>query len=108
MRNHHFFVLSILLFTGIIGVHAQDVIIKKDNEQIKAKILEIGETEIKYKLFDAPDGPTIIINRREVKTLKIQGKNDKSTVMDVAKVDPMSVGNNIIADKTSSLKFHFF
>ncbi len=112
MKNYNFFVRVVILIVLLIfignTIHAQDMIIKKDNEVIKAKILEVGTTEIKYKLFDSPDGPTLVINKREIKSLKIHsenGKNDK--VMNITE-DPMSAGNAGIVDKTSSLKFHFF
>ena len=102
------FVLSILLTLMINKIYAQDIIVKKDNETIKAKIIEVGTTEIKYKLFDSPDGPTFTINKREVKSMKIHSENGKSDkVMNVTE-DPMSAGNAGIVDKTSSLKFHFF
>ena len=113
MKNYTLFIkgcclLGILFFSTIKSIHAQDLIVKKNNETIKAKILEVGTTEIRYKLFDSPDGPTLVINKREIKTLKIHaenGKNDK--VMNITD-DPMSAGNASIVDKTSSFKFHFF
>lgn len=112
MKNYNLFnkivVLSILFFISIAAVQAQDLIIKKNNETIKAKILEVGTTEIKYKLFDSPEGPTFTVNKRDVKSMKIQSENGKSDkVMNVTD-DPMSVGNAAIVDKTSSIKFHFF
>jgi len=85
---------------------SQDIIIKKNGEQIKAKILEIGTTEIKFKFFDAPDGPTITISKSDVKTLRIKGKNE-SSVIDVND-DPMSTSHNMIMDKQSCFKFNFF
>lgn len=111
MKNYNLFVkvfvLSIVLCTAL-NTYAQDMIIKKDNEVIKAKILEVGNTEIKYKLFDAPDGPTLTINKREVKTMKIHSENGKGDKVMNIEDDPMSIGNAAIVDKTSSLKFHFF
>ncbi|MGB3947121.1 MAG: hypothetical protein WBM13_03995 [Bacteroidia bacterium] len=100
-----FGVISLLFSKSII---AQDLIIKKDNEAIKAKILEIGTNEIKYKLYEAPDGPTIVIDKKEVKSIKIKGEEGKSDKVMSVNEDPMSVNNSAIVDKTSSLKFHFF
>lgn len=102
------FVLSILLSLAVNKIYSQDLIIKKDNEVIKAKILEVGTTEIKYKLFDSPDGPTFTINKREVKSMKIHSENGKSDKAMNVTDDPMSIGNAAIVDKTSSLKFNFF
>lgn len=102
------FVLGIIFISFTNNIMAQDLIIKKDNEAIKAKILEIGTTEIKYKLYEAPDGPTIVIDKKEVKSIKIKGEDGKSDKVMSVTEDPMSVNNSAIVDKTSSLKFHFF
>lgn len=99
-------IMCLLIFVN--NNFAQDIIIKKDNEQIKAKIIEIGTTEIKFKYFDAPDGPTVVISKKEIKSLKIEGKADKLISVNEFKDDPMSVSNSAIIDKTSSIKFNFF
>jgi hypothetical protein len=46
----------IILFSGITAF-AQDTIVKKNNEIIIAKIIEVSPSEIKYKRFEMPDGP---------------------------------------------------
>ncbi len=97
-----FVILSASLFNVL---KAQDIIIKKNSEQLKVKIVEIGTKEIKFKLFDAPDGPIISMNKSEIKTIKINGKNDVVLNMDD---NPMSVSNSAIIDKTSAVKFNFF
>jgi hypothetical protein len=45
---------------------AQDAILKKDGSEIQAKVLEITDTQIKYKDFDFQEGPTRNINISEV------------------------------------------
>src|SRR5574337_435170 len=101
-------ILIIYLIVSATDNFAQDIIIKKNNEQIKAKIIEIGTSEIKYKFYDAPDGPIIVISKKEVKSVKIEGKADKMIPVNEFKDDPMSISNNAIVDKTSSIKFNFF
>lgn len=46
------------------SLQAQDIIVKKDGDIIKAKVLEIDELKISYKDFFNPTGPTysILIN----------------------------------------------
>jgi len=56
MSRVKFLVFSLFLLS--ISGYAQDVITLRDGEQIKAKVLEISETETKYKRFDNLDGPT--------------------------------------------------
>lgn len=59
-----------LCFTGI--VTAQDVILKKDNSTILSKVLEISNTEIKYKRWSNQDGPTYYISISEVASINYQ------------------------------------
>jgi len=47
-----FFILFTIFFFDITTLLAQDVIIKKNGDEIKAKIIEVGTTEIKYKKFE--------------------------------------------------------
>lgn len=53
-----FFMLNIL--------HAQDVIVKKNGDEIKVKIEEVSGTDIKYRKFDNPDGPLFYIPKNDV------------------------------------------
>ncbi len=49
--------------------YSQDRIIKKDKSEIKAKVLEVGDIEIKYKKEDNPDGPTYAIKKADVNVI---------------------------------------
>lgn len=51
---------------------AQDVIILKSGDEIKSKVLEINDREIKYKRFDNLDGPVISTLKTEVFMIKYQ------------------------------------
>lgn len=53
------FIGSLLLSFNLI---AQDIIIKKNGDEIKSKILEITSEVIKYKKFESQDGPVRNIN----------------------------------------------
>lgn len=59
-----FLLISVIYLSGF--AYSQDQLFKKDNSKIEAKILEINQTEIKYKLFNYQDGPTIIISKSDV------------------------------------------
>jgi hypothetical protein len=64
------FVLALLLFTGSVKLNAQDVIAKIDGSEIRAKVIEIGATEIKYKLFDEQDGPAYTVLKSDIFRIK--------------------------------------
>lgn len=45
---------------------AQDLIITKDAKRIEAKIIEVSKSEIKYKDWSYVEGPTFVIDTREI------------------------------------------
>ncbi|MEP7318790.1 MAG: hypothetical protein ABI921_08605 [Panacibacter sp.] len=56
--------IVILLFSNI--VFSQDQIIKRNGQVIKAKVIEVGTSEIKYKLPDNIDGPLYAIDKNQI------------------------------------------
>lgn len=59
------------LFTALAAVvSAQDIIIKKNGEEITAKVMEIGTSEIKYKKPGNAEGPLYAIPRSDVFMIK--------------------------------------
>ena len=45
---------------------SQDIILLKNGDSIKSKIMEIGQTEIKYKKFDNQDGPLYVKAKSDI------------------------------------------
>jgi len=61
---------------------AQDIIYKTDGNEIKAKVIEIYESSIKYKNFDQQEGPIRNISQSQVFMIKYQdGKTEKFTTI---------------------------
>ena len=56
MRKLFYVFVSIVISMG--AANAQDLITKKNGEDIKAKVLEVTPNEVKYKLYDEPNGVT--------------------------------------------------
>ncbi len=70
--------LSLLIITS--PVFCQDVMTKKNGEDIQVKVLEISQSEVKYKKFDNPDGPLISIPKSELLMIRYQnGSKDLFT-----------------------------
>ena len=102
MKKQLFIIL--LVFTAISVSSAQDVIYKKNKEEIKAKVTEIGIDEIKYKLFDLQDGPDFVMLKTDV--WKIKYSNGQETIF---QKDEYDVAQDVeIRHKTHSIKFEFF
>lgn len=79
-----------------------DIIILKNGQEIKAKVLEIGSAEIKHKEYANLNGPTFSKNKSEVFMIKYT--NGTSTVIsEDVKTNSVRVNvNNNSSAKTSS------
>lgn len=64
------FTLVTLLFLSA-GI-SQDVITKTNGEEIKVKVLEVNQTEIKYKQFDNLNGPLFTIPKSDILIIKYE------------------------------------
>lgn len=61
---------------------AQDIIMKLNNDEVKAKIIEITDENIRYKEFDFQDGPTRNIKTSDVFMILYEnGKREKFTAV---------------------------
>lgn len=66
-------ILSLLLCLISHTLYAQDIITFRDGKSVKAKVLEITQTEIKYKRFSNLDGPLYTINKNTVTQIQYKG-----------------------------------
>jgi hypothetical protein len=67
------------LFT-LANCFAQDIITKKNSEDIQAKVIEVGTSEIKYKKFDNQNGPTFTLLKSDVLMIRYEnGSKDVFT-----------------------------
>lgn len=67
--------LSIIMLFGILSTNltiAQDVITKTTGEDIKAKVLEVTTTEIKFKKTEMPDSPVFSLLKSEVLIIRYE------------------------------------
>ncbi len=65
-------ITKLIVFMCLItlNTNAQDIITKNDGTEIKAKVLEINTTEVKFKRFDYIDGPTVVLPVSELNYIK--------------------------------------
>jgi hypothetical protein len=66
--------LVTLLFTFFTGafVHGQDIIVQKNGEEIKAKVDQVLDTEIKYRKADNLSGPLYSVKKADVFMIKYE------------------------------------
>jgi hypothetical protein len=93
----------IILFSKFL--FAQDMITKTTGEDIKAKVLEVSTTEIKYYKFDMPNGPIYTILKSDVLIIRYQNGSK-----DIFQTSEKKLTNEVINNdkgapvKESSLK----
>lgn len=65
--NHIGSILALsVLFCTVYTSYSQDVIIRNDKSELKAKVIEITEEALKYKRWEMLDGPLYTIAKKEV------------------------------------------
>lgn len=75
MRKLFYVFVSIVISMG--AANAQDLITKKNGEDIKAKVLEVTPNEVKYKLYDEPNGVTYTSKKSELLMIRYEsGRNE--------------------------------
>jgi len=87
----------IAIFTLTLGF-SQDVITTRSGESIQAKILEVGQTEIKYKKFDNLEGPVYWI----LKSVVLMVKYENGTV-DVFQIEKKNADSSAVVSLTENL-----
>jgi hypothetical protein len=71
MKRFLIFIIA-FLFTGLCSIIAQDLVVLRDGNMIEAKVIEISSLEIRYKRFDNLEGPTIVIPKTEVLSIRYE------------------------------------
>jgi len=65
--------IALFLLSTISVLHAQDVIVKQNGDEIQAKVTEVGISDIKYKKYGNDSGPTYVIAKADVFMIKYEG-----------------------------------
>jgi hypothetical protein len=73
---------------------SQDIVTRQSGEDIRAKVIEVTTTEIKYKNFDNQDGPTFSLLRSNV--LMIRYENGTKDIFNEPQINSSS--NNSASD----------
>lgn len=68
----------LLMACMTMAIAAQDVIVKKDGSTILSKVIEISDTQVKYKKHSNIDGPTYVVNVSELAGINYQNGEKES------------------------------
>jgi hypothetical protein len=89
MKKH--LLIATIIFLTNLSVKAQDLITKRNGEDIKAKVIEIGLNEVKFKRFDNLDGPLIIVAKSEILIIRYENGSkeifEDSNISSVNKIE---------------------
>jgi hypothetical protein len=64
-------VLTLFIFSGLYA-YGQDIIVKKNGDEIKSKVEQVLDTEIKYRKADNLSGPVYSVKKAEVFMIKYE------------------------------------
>lgn len=93
MKQFSKILLNVTLISISVFMQAQDTIYFKNKIIVSAKIIEIGITEIKYKHFDNPEGPTYSNSKNEIEKIKyVNGIIDTIPYVDSKIKDSTDIG----------------
>ena len=61
---------ALFLISVSISAFAQDVVTKRNGEQIRVKVIEISDSKVTYRLENEPDGPVYSIRKSSIDNIK--------------------------------------
>lgn len=94
-------ILLLSIIATCFSVMGQDLIVKKNSESIKAKVLEVNQDDIKYKKWDNPDGPTYTISKADISSIVYQNGDAEAF-----NVEPKKSANTTSVKKDEYIEGH--
>jgi hypothetical protein len=85
------FRITLFCFSFTISTHAQDKIMFIDGTEILSKVIEINNSEIKYKQFDNQNGPTIITLKKNIFIIKYENGTKEVFTENLIKDSPTNI-----------------
>lgn len=76
MKKNLYLLFVVTLFS--LQAFAQDKLYKKNGDVVEAKVLEVNEAEIKYKIFTDQEGPTYTVDKDRLAKIIYQGGREET------------------------------
>lgn len=91
------FLLMLLCAAAFVPMWAQDIIVTTTSERIDAKVIEVSETEVKYKRKDNPNGPTFVLSTSKIASIAYKNGKVQTFKQTTKPTNTTSTGNeNVI------------
>ena len=107
MKKLYFF--FVILFFAAVSSYAQDTIVFRNGDEIQAKILEISDTEMKYKLWINQNGPIYTKRISDIVQVKYDGGYKEAydqKACETSKETSSTYGNSIMDRRHYSLRIN--
>ena len=91
MKNVLLSLVASMLLTS--NLNAQDIITKRNGDDIEAKVLEVLDSEIKYKKFNFLDGPTYTEKKSEILLIRYENGSKDIFVEEPKKEESIAKNN---------------
>ncbi|MBS1780154.1 MAG: hypothetical protein JST70_12555 [Bacteroidetes bacterium] len=72
MRKAYFIVICILAVTSHFRASAQDILTTRDGTELRVKVTEVSDDNVKYKSWDNQDGPIYTMERNGILFIKYE------------------------------------
>jgi hypothetical protein len=93
-----FFLMFLCACLPVLSVYAQDTLVKTDHSKLAVKVIEVNPETVKYKRFDYPDGPLMILDKKEVSAIVYQnGLREMFEPVSVATLTPPTPDTLIVS-----------
>ena len=97
------FLILVAVSVFRVSANAQDIITLKNGDDIQALVQEIGETEIKYKRFDNPNGPNYSIKKSGIFMIRyVNGSKDVFLEEPIKEKDDSILESTIVKNNDNS------
>lgn len=90
MKKVIFIIIALLAINNL--VFSQDIITKKTGEDIQSKILEISQSEVKYKLYSNLEGPTYTLLKSDILMVRYEN-GTKDIFNEIEESNPISTSS---------------
>jgi hypothetical protein len=99
--------IYLLIFVAFVcnsALHAQDIITLKSGDEIKAKVQEIGVSDVKYKKYENLDGPTYTLVKSDIFMIKYE--NGEKDIFTDAPAAPSSATSSVSSPEKKQEELH--
>ena len=96
-----FFISLALLSSFIVSVSAQDVLIKRNGDELEVKVIEVLIESLKYKKYSNMDGPLYTMSKTDVFMIKYEN-GDKEMFADFQVSESQSSQARLKSDRSAA------